>query len=298
MEFVLTLIAARDGELDDAIVAEARSALNALGAETGSPDWLHPAIACDVGFERIVPDQAEAAARTVIGEAAIDVVAQPTEGRRKRLLIADMDSTIVTTESLDHVARRAGIEEVIAEITRRTMNGELEFEDSLRQRVAMLKDLAESVLADAYAEIELTPGATVVPRTMTAHGAYTALISGGFDYFTARVAERCGFAEQRANRFEIASGKLTGKVIEPVLGRDAKYRTLVELATRHGLPLAEALAVGDGANDIDMITAAGLGVAFRGKPILRAAAPAKLDHVDLTGLLYLQGYRHREFVEA
>lgn len=298
MEFVLTLIAARDGGLDDAIVAEARSALNALGAETGSPDWLAPAIACDLGFERIVPDQAEAAARTVIGKAAIDVVAQPTEGRRKRLLIADMDSTIVTTESLDHVARRAGIEEVIAEITRRTMNGELEFEDSLRQRVAMLDGLAEDVLAEAYAEIELTPGATVVPRTMAAHGAYTALISGGFDYFTERVAERCGFAEQRANSFEIAAGKLTGKVIEPVLGRDAKYRTLVELATRHGLPLADALTVGDGANDIDMITAAGLGVAFRGKPILRAAARAKLDHVDLTGLLYLQGYRREEFVGA
>lgn len=298
MEFVLTLIAAHDGELEDAIVADVRGALNALGAETGSPEWLCPGTACDLGFERIVPDQAEAAARTVTGDAAIDLVAQPTEGRRKRLLIADMDSTIVTSESLDHVARRAGVEEVIAEITRRTMNGEFEFEESLRRRVAMLEGLLESVLEDAYAEIELTPGATVVPRTMAANGAHTALISGGFDYFTSRVAERCGFQTSRANRFEVAAGKLTGKVVEPVLGRDAKYRTLVELATQHGLPLADVLTVGDGANDIDMITAAGLGVAFRGKPILRAAARAKLDHVDLTGLLYLQGYRREDFVGA
>lgn len=296
MEFVVTLIAAEPGALEDAIVADVRTALNALGAETSAPDWLAPDSACDIGFERLVPDQAEAAARAVVGDLAIDIVAQPAEGRRKRLLIADMDSTFVTTESLDHIARRADLEEVIAEITRRTMNGELAFEESLRERIAMLEGLSENVLQEAYGEIELTPGAEVVPRTMAEAGAYTALVSGGFDYFTERVAERCGFHEHRANRFEIVGGKLTGKVVEPVLGRDAKYQALVELATRHGVPLKEAVSVGDGANDLDMIHATGLGVAYRGKPILRQAARARLDHVDLTGLLYVQGYRREEFV--
>ena len=296
MEFVVTLIAAQSGELDAGIVAEAATRLKALGAETGRPDWLCDGQACDLGFEGLVPDQADAAARQVVTGKTIDVVAQAAEGRRKMLLLADMDSTIVTSETLTDIARIAGKEEIIADITDRAMRGELDFAGALRERVAMLADLSETALKTAYDEVELSPGAETLVRTMAAAGAMTALVSGGFTYFTSRIADRVGFHTNMANEFEIENGKLTGKVVEPILGRSAKYEALVKLATERGLALADTAAIGDGANDLEMIQAAGLGCAYRGKPILRNAARVKLDHADLSGLLYAQGYRFKDFI--
>lgn len=296
MECVVTLIAARAGGLAPAIVADVRGGLNALGAETAPPDWLAGEIACDLGFDGLAPDQAEAAARRAAGDAPIDIVAQTVDGRRKKLLIADMDSTIVTSETLTDLAETVGKGTVIAGITDRVMRGELDFAGSLRERVAMLEGLEETALETAYRHIEVSPGAETLVRTMAAHGAYTALVSGGFTYFTSRIAERLGFHTNMANRFVIEDGRLTGKVEEPILERSAKYDALVSLAAERGIPLSETTAIGDGANDLDMIEAAGLGCAYRGKPILREAARAKLDHADLTGLLFAQGYRAAEFV--
>tara|TARA_R110000772_G_scaffold268571_1_gene396507 strand:+ start:256238 stop:257140 length:903 start_codon:yes stop_codon:yes gene_type:complete len=296
MEFVVTLIAAPDDELDAGIVAEAAARLNALGAETGRPDWLAEGLACDLGFDGLSADQADAAVRMSLDGAPIDVIAQPAEGRRKKLLIADMDSTIVTSETLTDVADAAGKADVIAAITDRVMRGELNFEDSLRERVAMLEGLAETALETAYGAIEVSPGAETLVRTMVASGATTALVSGGFTYFTSRIAARLGFHINMANDFIIEGGKLTGRVTEPILGRTSKYDALVKLSAQNGLGLADSAAIGDGANDLEMIQAAGLGCAYRGKPILRDAARVKLDHADLTGLLYAQGFRRDDFV--
>jgi phosphoserine phosphatase len=296
MEFVVTLIAAPGDELDAGIVAEAAARLNALGAETGRPDWLAEGLACDLGFDGLSADQADAAVRMGLDGAPIDVIAQPADGRRKKLLIADMDSTIVTSETLTDVAEAAGKADVIAAITDRVMRGELNFEDSLRERVAMLEGLSETALETAYGAIEVSPGAETLVRTMAASGATTALVSGGFTYFTSRIAARLGFHINMANDFIIEGGKLTGRVTEPILGRTSKYDALVKLAMQNGLSLVDAAAIGDGANDLEMIQAAGLGCAYRGKPILRDAARVKLDHADLTGLLYAQGFRQDQFV--
>jgi phosphoserine phosphatase len=298
MELVVTLIAAPGGDLDAGIVAEAAARLNGLGAETGRPDWLAESAACDLEFEGLSPDQADAAVRMALDGHAVDVVAQPAAGRRKRLLIADMDSTIVTSETLTDVAEAAGKGQIIAEITDRVMRGELDFAASLRERVAMLEGLSESALEQAYQEIEVSPGAETLVRTMVASGATTALVSGGFTYFTQRIAERLGFHINMANEFIIADGKLTGRVTEPILARTSKYDALVKLAAENGLGLEDTAAIGDGANDLEMIQAAGLGCAYRGKPILRDAARVKLDHADLTGLLFAQGFRRDEFALA
>jgi phosphoserine phosphatase len=236
--------------------------------------------------------------RMSLDGAPIDVIAQPAESRRKKLLIADMDSTIVTSETLTDVAEAAGKADVIAAITDRVMRGELNFEDSLRERVAMLEGLSETALETAYGAIEVSPGAETLVRTMAASGAMTALVSGGFTYFTSRIAARLGFHINMANDFIIEGGKLTGRVTEPILGRTSKYDALVKLAMQNGLSLADAAAIGDGANDLEMIQAAGLGCAYRGKPILRDAARVKLDHADLTGLLYAQGFHQDQFVTA
>lgn len=298
MEFVVTLIAAPGDELDADIVAEAAARLNALGAETGRPDWLAEGLACDLGFDGLSADQADAAVRMSLDGAPVDIIAQPAAGRRKKLLIADMDSTIVTSETLTDVAEAAGKADVIAAITDRVMRGELNFEDSLRERVAMLEGLSETALETAYGAIEVSPGAETLVRTMASSGATTALVSGGFTYFTSRIAARLGFHINMANDFIIADGKLTGRVTEPILGRTSKYDALVKLATQNGLSLTDAAAIGDGANDLEMIQAAGLGCAYRGKPILRDAARVKLDHADLTGLLFAQGFRQDQFVTA
>lgn len=298
MPSALTLIAPPGAPLDERIVGEVRAALNALGAETSSPDWLAPERACDISVENLSDDQADAAARRALGDARIDVIAQPAEGRRKMLLLADMDSTIVTGETLDDLAAFVGLKDKIAAITARAMNGELDFEAALKERVGMLKDLPETALAEAWEAVELSPGAETLVRTMAAHGAQCVLISGGFRFFTSRVRLRCGFHDDLSNDFVIEDGRLTGAVTEPILTKDVKLKTLIERASAHGFALAQTLSVGDGANDLPMLKAAGLGVAYRGKPAVRAEAPARLDHADLTGLLYAQGYRAEEFEEG
>ncbi|MDI3307594.1 MAG: phosphoserine phosphatase SerB [Acetobacteraceae bacterium] len=293
MPHILTLIAPPGG-LYASLIARIRTALQALGATAGTPDWLSPEEAADLPFEGLAPEQATAAAGTALEGAPVDTIAQPTEGRRKRLLLADMDSTIVTTETLDEIAAYAGLKDRIAEITRRSMNGELDFRQALVERVGMLEGLPVSALERTWEATAMTPGAAELVATMRAHGAHCALVSGGFTFFTGRVAERLGFHAHYSNTLGIADGKLTGRVEEPILDRDAKLATLKRLSAELGLPLSATLAVGDGANDLAMIQAAGLGVAFRAKPVVAAAARARVDHADLRALLFAQGYRAPE----
>ena len=236
-----------------------------------------------------MPDMA--VERAALEGAAIDAIAMPAESRRKRLLVADMDSTIVTGETLDELADFAGLKDRIAAITVRAMNGELDFKAALRERVAMLKGLPVDALERTWQRIRLTPGARELVATMRAHGAYTALVSGGFSYFTSRVAALCGFDQHRSNTLLDDGAALTGQVAEPILDRDAKLATLTGLAAERGLALSATLAVGDGANDLDMLRVAGLGVAFHAKPIVAAEARARVDHANLRALLFAQGYR-------
>lgn len=293
MEHVLTLVAPRGG-LSAAMLHAARDALAALGAAAGTPDWLSAEEAADLPFEGLAPEQADAAARAALTGQAVDIVALAAVGRRKRLLIADMDSTIVTTETLDELAGQAGIKDRIAAITKRAMNGELDFEGALRERVGMLAGLSSEALQRTWEETALMPGARELVATMRANGARCALVSGGFTFFTGRVAEMVGFHEHHSNTLIEADGRLTGRVAEPILGRNAKLANLKRIAAEEGIGLDATLAVGDGANDLDMIQAAGLGVAFRAKPVVAAAARARVDHGDLRALLFAQGYRAAE----
>lgn len=298
MDCVLTLIAAPErADLDDALVAAARDALRERHATVSAPDWLADGIACDIAFSDLEPDLADCAVRSRLGDAPIDVICQPAEHRRKKLLVADMDSTIVTGETLDELAAFAGVKDEIAAITARAMNGELDFADALRARVAMLKGLRADALDDAFELIDYMPGARQLVQTMRANGATCMLVSGGFTFFTERVAAHCGFHEHRANRLVIEDGKLTGEVHDPILGRDAKLKALIDGAGTHRLPMAQTAAVGDGANDVDMLRAAGLGVAYHAKPMVREAVAHTVNHADLTALLYAQGYRRSDFID-
>lgn len=296
MSNVLTLVAA-SGATDLALneVEKLRQTLDAAGGEVAAPDWLAPGLACDLKFEGLTTAEARQAAASLLSELAADHAIQPMEGRRKALLLADMESTIIAQEMLDELAVILGIGPKIADITARAMAGELAFEDSLRHRVALLKDLPESRLQEVSSLMTLNPGARTLVQTMRAHGAYTALVSGGFTFFTGQIRERCGFHEDRANSLIIKDGHLTGAVAEPILGREAKQEALEELAGQRGIAAAAVCAVGDGANDLAMLSAAGLGVAYHGKAVVREAAGFQIDHGDLTALLYFQGYRQDEF---
>ena len=243
------------------------------------------------------PVETHQAVKAAVGELPVDFAVQPALNRRKRLLIADMDSTIINVECLDELADFAGVKDKVSEITERAMRGELAFEGALRERVGMLKGLSVDALKTCYDDrVKLNPGARTLVRTMAEHGARCALVSGGFTFFTARVAEAAGFHLNRANTLIEADGRLTGAVGDPILGKEAKLAALQEETAALGLTPADALAVGDGANDLAMIEAAGLGVAYRAKPIVAAQAHAKVDHADLTALLYFQGYTAAEFV--
>jgi len=297
-DHVLTLISAtRDGLAAETVDAIG-DAMKHLGADVGRPDWLAPGTVCDLPFADLNDDQADAAARALLGAAPVDVLAQPTAERRKRLLIADMESTLIENEMLDELADYVGKRAEIAAITARAMNGELDFRGALDARVSLLAGLSESVLDESANLIRYMPGAAALIATMQANGARTAIVSGGFDCYTGLVATKLGIGQNFGNRLEIKRGKLTGKVVPPVLGRAAKLETLVRLAAEFSLPLASTLATGDGANDLDMIGAAGLGVAFRAKPIVASQAKWRVMHGDLTALLYAQGYRDGEIVAA
>ena len=291
MPQILTLIAARAAtSLSPAVIARVRDA-----AGGGAPIVLSPGEAADIPLDA-VPDMD--AVRAALDGAAIDAIATPAANRRKSLLIADMDSTIVTGETLDELADFAGLKPRIAAITARAMNGELDFKAALRERVAMLKGLPITALEQTWQRVRLTPGARELVATMRAHGALTALVSGGFSFFTGRVAALAGFDMHRSNTLLDDGAALTGRVAEPILDRDAKLEMLTRLAAERGLPMSATLAVGDGANDLDMIRAAGLGVAFRAKPVVAAAARARVDHADLRALLFAQGYRAEDIVDT
>jgi phosphoserine phosphatase len=294
MEKVLTLIAPRSA-LAPEHQAKASAALRAAGAEVGAAAPLAAHEAADMPFAGLPLEVADRVARSALAGSPVDAIAQDVAGRRKRLLIADMDSTMVTSETLDELAGEAGLKEEISAITRRAMNGELDFEGALRERVGMLKGLALEALERTWATTALMPGAEELVATMRAHGARCALVSGGFTFFTGRVAERLGFHEHYSNTLLHEGGRLTGHVGEPILGRNAKLVTLKRLAAEEGIDLAASLAVGDGANDLDMLGAAGLGVAFKAKPVVAAAARARVDHADLRALLFAQGYRVEAF---
>lgn len=229
---------------------------------------------------------------------SVDIAVQPWhENRRKALLLADMDSTMIQQECIDELAAEVGVKDRVAAITRRAMNGEIEFEAALRERVALLEGLPVSVIDQVVAtRIELMPGGPELVRTMRNNGAYCALVSGGFTDFTSRIAEIIGFQENRANRLEQQGGRLKGTVVEPILGKQAKLDAMNELCERLNLTHSDVLAVGDGANDLAMIKAAGIGVALHAKPSVAAQADVRIDNGDLTALLYLQGYREEEFV--
>ena len=240
-----------------------------------------------------------AEARTLAEGLKLDINIVATAHRRKRLLIADMDSTIINVECLDELADMAGLKPQIAAITERAMRGELEFEAALRERVGMLKGLPLSALERTYAErVRLNPGAKNLLATMRGHGAHTMLVSGGFGFFTRRVAEAAGFHVERGNTLLDDGATLTGEVGTPILGREAKLQALEDAAAHLKLDFAETLAVGDGANDLAMIGRAGLGVAYHAKPVVAAAAGASIDHNDLTALLYLQGYSDAEIIRT
>ncbi|MGY4378638.1 phosphoserine phosphatase [Bradyrhizobium sp. i1.3.6] len=266
--------------------------------------WLFDGVAVDIPFgaqDNLQGDRhaIEQRLRELRGDLPIDIVVQPVGFRRKKLFLADMDSTMIGQECIDELADLVGMKAHVAAITERAMRGEIEFEPALRERVALLKDLPASVVDEVLAKrITLTPGGRELVATMRAHGAYTCLVSGGFTLFTRAVAAKIGFQENRANELVVRDGKFTGEVKEPILGRAAKLATLVDLMESFDLDDIDSVVVGDGANDLAMIQAAGLGVAYHAKPAVAAAAAARIDHGDLTALLYAQGYRRDEFVEA
>jgi phosphoserine phosphatase len=295
MSLVATLIChPANPALDSTVVDGARAILT----QAGPAHWLFDEVAVDIPF---ASDEPIAAIVTRLkqarGDLPIDVVVQPRIDRRKKLFLADMDSTMIGQECVDELADFAGLKAHVAGVTERAMRGEIAFEPALRERVALLKGLAVSVVDEVLKQrITLTPGGRELVATMRAHGAYTCLISGGFTLFTNAIAAMIGFQENRANALKVLDGKLTGEVAEPILGRAAKLATLIELRESFDLDNLDTLVVGDGANDLGMIEAAGLGVAYHAKPAVAAAAAARIDHGDLTALLYAQGYRREEFV--
>ncbi|MEJ1977426.1 MAG: phosphoserine phosphatase SerB [Acetobacteraceae bacterium] len=288
MPHILTLVAARAATtLLPATIDRVRDAV-----QGGAPVTLSPGEAVDIPCPTLPGMDA---IRTALEGAAVDAFVTQNRGRRKGLLIADMDSTIVTSETLDELAAYAGVQAQVAAITVRSMNGEMDFQDALRERVALLRGLNLSALEATWAGVQLTPGAQTLVATMRAHNAMTALVSGGFTFFTSRVAALCGFHEHRANTLLDDGTVLTGAVGEPILDRDAKLTALTELAEARGVKLGATLAVGDGANDLAMIGAAGMGVAFHAKPIVAAAARHRVEHGDLRALLFAQGYAAAQF---
>ncbi|MBX2805164.1 MAG: phosphoserine phosphatase SerB [Hyphomicrobiales bacterium] len=293
MSHVITLIGASGTH--DAVAAVADD-LRAALRDSDQAVWLSPE-ACDITF---APpggniEEARALLTGISPDLPLDAHVQPVRGRRKRMLLADMDSTIIQQECLDEVAAAAGIGEQIAAITERAMRGELVFEEALRERINLLRGFPEDRLQSVLDErITLTPGARALAMTMRAHGGRAILVSGGFTFFTSAIAEKAGFDANYANRFVIENGVIIG-VADPILGREAKLTTMETEASAAGISLPDVIAVGDGANDLAMLQAAGLGVAFRAKPVVADQAHTRIRHADLTALLFLQGYNRNEF---
>jgi len=299
MTHVVTLVTPHDRPvLHQAALARAAALLpNPQPAE-----WLAPEIAVDIAFapsEQIEPRELADRIRTAFGDLPIDVFVQPRTHRRKKLLLADMDSTMIRQECIDELADFVGLKDKVSAITERAMRGEIEFEPALRERVALLRGLERNIVDRILDErIVLTPGGRALVQTMRANGAHTVLVSGGFTVFTEKIAAAIGFQEARANILMVDGALFSGRVNEPILGREAKVAALIELRSGLGLSRSETMAIGDGANDLAMLQEAGLGVAYHAKPAVAAAAQARVDHCDLTALLYAQGYRSDEFTES
>ena len=288
--FTVTLMTNPETPVLERVTVE--SLRNAWGG--GEARWLDPGVAAEFPVDSLPANRWEV--WDSLQSLRVDMVVQRTAGRRKRLLIADMDSTMIRQECIDELAQEAGVGARVADITARAMNGELDFEGALRERVGLLKGLPEGVIPSVLRDrITLMPGGAVLLATMKAQGAYAALVSGGFTAFTAAVAGKLGFDENRANVLHVAEGRLAGTVAEPILGKEAKLQALTEICVRLGIAPAEALAVGDGANDLPMLLAAGTGVALHAKPTVQAQCAVRVNHGDLTALLYLQGYARDEF---
>jgi phosphoserine phosphatase len=295
MPYVATLISS---PANPAVTAEVVEAVRIALPGAGEPDVLDPGIAVDIAFNaaNAEPRQFVDDLRKRIAPAPVDIVLQNVTHRKKKLFLADMDSTMIGQECIDELADYVGLKAHVAAITERAMRGEIEFEPALRERVALLKGLPDSVIDEVIEKrITLAKGARTLVATLRANGTYTCLVSGGFTRFTEKIARMIGFQEQRANVLEIENGKLAGRVREPILGREAKLATLRDLTEKHGLKAGETMAIGDGANDLAMLGEAGLGVAIHAKPAVAAAAAARIDHGDLTALLYVQGYRREQF---
>ncbi len=289
--FTVSMIAA-PGALDPMLATSLR---NAWGG--GDLVWLSPDEAAE--FEIPAKPSHEGDVWTQLQASRVDLAIQKSENRRKRILIADMDSTMIRQECINELAAEAGVGERVAEITSRAMNGELEFEGALRERVALLAGLPRAIIDKVLAErITLMPGGPELVATMRAAGAYTALVSGGFTNFTSVIADRLGFHENRANTLLVENGMLTGQPGEPILGREAKVEALIEIAARLGISPSDAIAVGDGANDLGMLGLAGTGVALHAKPSVQAQAQIRINHGDLSALLFLQGYARSEFISG
>ncbi|MEL7105967.1 MAG: phosphoserine phosphatase SerB [Pseudomonadota bacterium] len=287
--FIVTLIGTAAAPLEPALVSSVQSAWGG-----GDANWLSPDKAAEFPVETL-PDNA-AATGDEIRSLGIDIAVTPAENRKKKLLLADMDSTMIGQECIDELADAAGVGEQVAAITARAMNGELDFEGALIERVGLLRGVDQGLIGTVLNErIKLARGGKTLVATMKANGAYAALVSGGFVQFTTAVAAALGFDEHRANRLIEGAGTLMGEVARPILGREAKVEALRDLTAKLEIMSADVLAVGDGANDLGMIGAAGLGVALHAKPVVAAAAPVRIDHADLTALLYVQGYSRAEF---
>lgn len=288
----LTLIAGTGARQSLAHVAEKVAGI--LGA-AGVPVWLADN-ACDLFFDAADPGSPEHVARTAIGRAEIDILVQPAVDRRKRLLVADLESTIIENEMLDELADFIGARREVSEITRRAMNGEIDFTAALEARVALLAGLPDRVLGEAARRIRLRAGARQLIATMRGAGAVTALVSSGFMIFAERIAAELGFDRVIANRLDLAGGRIAGTVSPPLVTGESKRQALLAVAAEHAIPLNRSMAVGDGANDLPMLAAAGIGIAFHAKPAVAAATRWRLDHADLTGLLYAQGYRQDQIL--
>jgi phosphoserine phosphatase len=292
MRRVLTLIAGENGR---PLLPDLAVAIGAALPGRPAPSWLARGEACDLFVETAGGDaEIEAAVRAIIGDGAIDLVLQPAAERKKRLLVADLETTIIENEMLDELAELQGIGPRVAEITSRAMNGEIDFVAALAARVALLAGADSRVLDAAAARIRPCAGARALVATMRRDGAATALVSGGFTVFAEPVAAALGFGHVVANRLDLVDGRITGMVPAPIVTGETKRETLLALAARYGIATARTLAVGDGANDLPMLAAAGLGIAFHAKPAVAATARRRLDHAGLEGLLYAQGYRTQD----
>lgn len=296
--YVTTLLANPElTPINDAEVNAVVDALTNQGAFVTSVAWLERAVACDIYFDKLPLDDARETLAHLLAAVPFDAITQEKKSRRKKLLVSDMDSTIITIECIDELADYAGLKEKVAAITERAMNGELDFVAALNERVALLAGMPESVLQECYdSRVKLMPGAEALVKTMAANGASTVLISGGFTFFTSRVAKAAGFEEHVANVLDVKDGKLTGKVKPPIVDKHVKKETLLARMDALGLGRDETLAAGDGANDLPMLLSSGLGVAFHAKPSVKAEAVHKIDHCDLSALLYAQGYVKRDFI--